>query len=289
MPKDDIPQAVTLNSMGFNMMRSVGPAIGGLIVTFAGVATAFALNALSYFAIIAALIRWRPPVVQKLLPREAFGPAISAGLRYVALSPVLLRVMCRSFIFGIGAVAILALLPVVARNLLGGSALTYGILLGCFGIGAIGGGVLSARLRGRYRNELIVRSAFVVMAAGVMALGLSQHTVLTGLILLPCGASWVLTLSLFNVTVQLSTPRWVVGRALAIYQMAAFGGMASGAWLWGMALGHDRRGKRICHCPDVRRSSTGNRCRRWIDVSSGEFRHPRFQPAQQICPTLAQA
>lgn len=96
VPKDDLAAAVTLNGMGFNMMRSVGPAIGGLIVTVAGVATAFALNALSYLAIIAALFRWHPPLVEKLLPRESFGPAISAGLRYVALSPALLRVMCRS-------------------------------------------------------------------------------------------------------------------------------------------------------------------------------------------------
>lgn len=204
-----------------------------MIVTVAGVAVAFAINAISYFAIIAALLRWHPAIEQKLLPRETFGPAIAAGLRYVALSPVLLRVMCRSFVFGMGAVVILALLPVVARNLLGGSALSYGILLGCFGLGAIGGGVLSARLRKRFANEWIVRIAFVIMAASVVALGLSKSMVLTGLILLPCGACWVLALSLFNVTVQLSTPRWVVGRALAIYQMAAFGGMAAGAWLWG--------------------------------------------------------
>lgn len=121
----------------------------------------------------------------------------------------------------------------VARSLLAGSALTYGILLGCFGLGAIGGGFLSARLRRRMPNEWTVRAAFVVMGLGVAGAGLSRNMVLTGLILLPCGAAWVMALSLFNVTVQLSTPRWVVGRALAIYQVAVFGGMACGAWLWG--------------------------------------------------------
>lgn len=233
VPKEDIPAAVTLNSMGFNMMRSVGPAIGGLIVTFAGVAVAFLANTFSYIAIIFALLRWDKPKVAKLLPREAFGPAITSGLRYVALSPVLLRVMFRAFIFGLGAVSILALLPVVARAQLAGSALSYGILLGCFGLGAIGGATLSAQLRARYQNERIVRGAFIAMALGIVALSLSRSTVLSGLILLPCGAAWVLALSIFNVTVQLSTPRWVVGRALAIYQVAAFGGMAGGAWLWG--------------------------------------------------------
>lgn len=234
VPKEDIADAVTLNSMGFNMMRSVGPAVGGLIVMLAGAATAFAANTVSYVALIAALLRWKPSREAARLPREAFGPAIAAGLRYVAMSPGLMRVMLRGFVFGAGAVALLALLPVVARNVLGGTAFGYGILLGSFGVGAIGGGLASARLRQRLSNEAIVRIAFLSFAVAAVGMGLSRSMVLSCLILLPCGAAWVLALSLFNTTVQLSTPRWVVGRALAIYQSTTFGGMAAGAWLWGL-------------------------------------------------------
>lgn len=233
VPKEEIASAVTLNSMGFNMMRSVGPAVGGLIVMLAGAATAFAVNTASYLALILALGRWKPQHQPARLPREALGPAIAAGLRYVSMSPGLLRVLLRGFVYGAGAVALLALLPVVARNVLGGTAFGYGILLGSFGIGAIGGGLLSARLRRRFSNEIIVRIAFVIVAAGVIGMGASRSMILSCLILLPCGASWVLALALFNTTVQLSAPRWVVGRALAIYQSTTFGGMAAGAWFWG--------------------------------------------------------
>ena len=235
VPRDDLPGAVTLNSVGFNLMRSIGPAVGGLIVAVAGAASAFALNALSYVALIVALARWKPQRPPSTLPREAFGSAISAGLRYIAMSPNLLKVMFRAFLFGLSAVGILALLPLVARDLVQGGALTYGILLGSFGAGAIGGALLNARVRENWRNETIVRAAFLGFALSAASLALSRNVWLSCLAIMPAGACWVLALSLFNVTVQLSTPRWVVGRALALYQTATFGGMAAGSWLWGIA------------------------------------------------------
>ena len=231
--KDDLPSAVVVNSMGFNLMRSVGPAIGGAIVAAAGAAAAFGANAVSYVFLIGALVRWRPQGARSSLPREDFGRAIGAGLRYVAMSPHLMRIMVRGFLFGIAAVAVLALLPLVARDILHGSALSYGVMLGFFGVGAIGGALSNSRLRARFANETVVRGAFAGFAVAAFVLGESRSYPLSCAILLVAGASWVLALSLFNVTVQLSTPRWVVGRALALYQVATFGGMASGSWLWG--------------------------------------------------------
>jgi MFS family permease len=233
VPRDLLPGAVTLNSMGFNMMRSVGPALGGLIVATAGAAAAFIVNAASYVPLIAALAWWKPNRTPSTLPRESFGSAVSAGLRYTAMSPNLLMVMGRGMLFGGAAISVLALLPLVAGDLLGGGALTYGTLLGCFGLGAIGGGFLNARVRERLSNETIVRCACVGFAASCLLLAFSRNVWLSYLLLLPAGACWVLALSLFNVTVQLSTPRWVVGRALSLYQTATFGGMAAGSWLWG--------------------------------------------------------
>src|SRR5690606_29492763 len=90
VPREDLPAAVALNSMGFNLMRSVGPAIGGLIVAAAGAAMAFIINAFSYITLLFALWRWQPPKSQNTLPRESFGRAIAAGLRYVSMSPNLL-------------------------------------------------------------------------------------------------------------------------------------------------------------------------------------------------------
>ena len=233
VPRADLPAAVALNSMSFNLMRSIGPAIGGAIVAVAGAAFAFIFNAFSYCALILALWRWQPQIAKSTLPREALGPAMVAGLRYVSMSPNLLKVMFRGFLFGLSAIVILALLPLVARDLVQGTALTYGIMLGFFGIGAIGGALSSARLRELLGNEWLVRSAFAAFAVSCLLLSVSRSIWMSCVFLLPAGLSWVLALSLFNVTVQLSTPRWVVGRALALYQTATFGGMAAGSWLWG--------------------------------------------------------
>ncbi len=240
--REELPSAVSLNSMGFNLMRSVGPAAGGAIVAIAGAAAAFAVNALSYIAIIIALLRWRSPVRDTRLPREPMGSAFSAGLRYVAMSPNLIRVILRGFLFGLSAVALLALLPIVVRETLQGSAFLYGVMLGCFGAGAVGGALLNATLRARFMNEQIARGAFLGFAACTGIVAFSTQAVLSGAVLLLGGACWVLALSMFNVTIQLSTPRWVVGRALALYQTGTFGGMAAGSWLWGVVAQHGELG-----------------------------------------------
>ncbi len=242
VPRAALPQAVLLNSVGFNLMRSIGPAIGGAIVAAAGVAVAFAANALSYVALIVALARWQPAKSGSALPAEPFVRAVATGVRYVTMSPNLMRVMLRGALFGAGAVSILALLPVVVRERIGGGAIVYGVLLGAFGAGAIAGVFASRRLREGASNETVVRAAFLGFALSAVGLGLSGSAALSAAVLLVSGASWVIALSLFNVTVQLSTPRWVVGRALSLYQMATFGGMAAGAWIWGVvaeALGSD--------------------------------------------------
>lgn len=239
VPREDLPAAVALNSMGFNITRSVGPAVGGAIVAAAGAAAAFAANACSYFALIFALLRWKPVLPENPLPRETFGRAISAGLRYVSMSPNIGKVLLRGFAFGLSSSAILALLPLVARDLVAGGPLTYGILLGCFGVGAIGGALTSAWARERFTSETIVRFAFAGFAASATITATSSYAVITGPALFIAGSCWVLALSLFNTTVQLSTPRWVVARALSLYQTTTFGGIAGGSWLWGaVADGH---------------------------------------------------
>ncbi|MNI00841.1 enterobactin exporter EntS [compost metagenome] len=232
--REMLPQAVTLNSVGFNITRSVGPAIGGAVVAAAGAAAAFALNAASYVALMYALLRWKPERRDDALPRETLLRALSAGLGYVSMSPNILNVLLRGMLFGFSASAILALLPIVARDLVSGGPLTYGIMLGCFGVGAIGGAMSNARLREKLTSERIVQFAFLGFAASSSVIALSTNTALTALVLIVPGACWVLALSLFNTTVQLSAPRWVVGRALSFYQTTTFGGMAVGSWIWGV-------------------------------------------------------
>lgn len=233
VPRQDLAAAVSLNSMGFNITRSVGPAIGGMIVAFAGAAAAFAVNTVSYFAIVYALFRWKPDYPKNTLPREQLGQAVWAGMRYVSMSPNLGKVLFRGFVFGLTATAILSLLPIVARDQLSGGALSYGGLLGAFGFGAILGALGNQRLREILSSEDIVRASFAGFALAAAITGISTSIWLTAAALVLAGACWVLALSLFNTVVQLSTPRWVVGRALSLYQTATFGGMATGSWIWG--------------------------------------------------------
>ncbi|MER9938095.1 MFS transporter [Mesorhizobium sp. M0088] len=234
VPRNKVPAAVALNSMGFNLTRSVGPAIGGIIVAAAGAAAAFAANAVSYIGLIVVLARWKPNVPVSTLPRESLGAAMGAGLRYVAMSPNIGKVLVRGAAFGFSAGAVLALLPLVARDVVKGDALTYGIMLGAFGIGAVGGALISVRLRQLLSSETMVRCAFAGFAVCASNAAVSQHAWQTSLGLLVGGACWVIALSHFNVTVQMATPRWVVGRVLSVYQTATFGGIALGSWIWGV-------------------------------------------------------
>jgi MFS family permease len=238
VPRSQLPGAVALNGVGFNMARSVGPAIGGIIVASAGPAVAFAVNAASKIGLVGVLARWRPPPDPRILPRETLGVAVAAGLRYVWLSPAIRTVLIRGAVFGFGSSAVLALMPIVAQQLLGGGPLTYGLLSGAFGIGAVGGGISNAWLRQQFSTEAIVRAASVGCAIAAAVFGFGRYLPLAMLVLIVAGVAWVVALSTFNVAVQLATPRWVVARALSIYQTATFGGMAIGSWVLGELTEH---------------------------------------------------
>lgn len=235
VPREEIPAAVGLHSVGFNLSRSIGPAVGGAIVAAAGAAMAFLVNALSFIAIIVALLMWkrdrRNAGAREL--REPLIGAMTTGIRYVFMSPPLLRVLARNFLFGTTAVSILALLPSVAERMLGGDALTYGLLLGAYGAGAVAAAVASSIVRQYLKPETIIRIAFLAFALCAL-LNASGMIWATAFGLLLGGGSWVFGQTLFNTSMQLSAPRWVVGRAISFFHTASFGGMAFGSWIWGV-------------------------------------------------------
>ena len=235
VPKSEVPAAVLLNGAGFNVIRSVAPAIGGIIVALSGAAAAFAVNAVSYLGLIGVLRWWQKSeaMPERAHPPEQLGPAMTAGVRYVGLSPRISRVLVRAFAYGFTCIVILALLPIIVRDQLGGSAVTFGVLLGAYGVGAVLGALGARRLTSRVSREQLVRLMFAAFAVTSVVTALSQSPWITGLAMILGGAAWVVCLSQLNTVVQLSTPRWVVGRALSLYQMALFAGMAIGSWVWG--------------------------------------------------------
>ena len=233
VPSEHLPAAIALNSISFNIARTVGPAIGGVIVAALSSASAFLLNALSYVGLSIVLLRWRRPPVSRALPPESIGAALGAGVRYARLSPSIRTVLLRSCVFGVLGSALWATVPLVARDLLRGGPLTYGFLLGAFGVGAVTSAFGSTWLRRRFTSDAIATAGSVSYGVATVVIGQSHWLSLSSLAYLSAGAAWVLSFSTFNITTQTSAPRWVLGRALALYQTAAFGGMAIGSWLWG--------------------------------------------------------
>ncbi|WP_213271385.1 MFS transporter [Hyphomonas sp.] len=233
VPRQTLAAAVSMNSLGFNIARTAGPALGGAIVAAAGAAAAFAVNVVSYLGIIYVLVAWKPEKPLKPALKEDLRTAIGAGVRYVSMSPPIRQVMARAALFGIAASAALSLLPLVAQELLGGGAMTFGILSGAFGIGAVIGALSNARLRRQFTAESILRMTISMIMVGVVIVALSRALPLTVIGLVICGSGWLLSMATMNVTVQMAAPRWVAGRALSLYQMAVFGAMAVGSWITG--------------------------------------------------------
>jgi len=233
VPRPLVPTAVMANALGFNLARSIGPAIGGLIVAAFGTGVAFATNAASYVGMIGTLLWWRSTTTRSELPSEPLGAAVAAGLRYVSLSPHLLSILLRCSLHTLPLVAVQALMPVVSRDLLHAGVTTFGALLGGFGVGAMLGALSSAALRERYSSDAILRRLPWVGLLSTFAIAQSQWAVLTFLATLLSGAVWTTALTNFNIAIQLSSPRWVMGRVLAIYQTVALASVAFGSWFWG--------------------------------------------------------
>jgi len=234
VPREELRAAVALNSLGVNVARAIGPALGGLVLALAGAALAYFLDAASYIAMIAALLVWRRrPVADPL--RESFAPALAAGVRYLLGSPDMIRVLVRAAAFFIFASAYWALLPLVARGSLSGGASLYGVLLGAVGAGAVVGALLlPAASRGRTPGAIVFVGAMATAGSSAV-LALTSAPLAAAAALLVAGVAWIAVLTTLNVTAQTVLPDWVRSRGLAIYLTVFFGSMTFGSAVWGQA------------------------------------------------------
>ena len=234
VPRADLRNAVALNSLGINIARAIGPAAGGLLLASFGAGAAYGADILSYVFVVSALLWWRRPKVEDNGLSEHFFGAFRAGIRYARASRELHVVLLRAAVLFVFSSSVWALLPLVARQMLGGTAGFYGILLGAVGAGAIGGAVLLPRLRQRLNADGLVLLAAVITAAVMALLSLAPPQWLAVLLLLALGAGWIIALTSLNGAAQGVLPNWVRGRGLAIYLMVFNGAMAAGSLLWGL-------------------------------------------------------
>ena len=235
--RPEVASAAALNGIAINLARSVGPALGGLIVSLAGVAWVFAFNALTYLAWIAALWAWRPPTARSVHEGERLGGGMRLALAYVRNSPAMLRVLARTAMWVLPATALWALLPVVAATTLGLGSTGYGGLLGALGVGAVAGAGGYGRLRAWMSPSRLLAAAGASYALAMVVLALSPWVALVVVVLLVAGAAWTCVLATLNSTAQLLLPAWVRARALATYLVVFFGGQAVGSAAWGALAG----------------------------------------------------
>lgn len=239
VPRQELQAAVALNSVGINISRAIGPALGGVLIAAFGIAWPFLLNALSFLGIIGALIWWRPPPLPgKHLPAERFVSAIRTGLRYVRYSAPLRAALVRAVSFFIFASAYWALLPLIVRDVLHGGPKFYGLLLGCIGAGAVGGAFLLPRLKAALGADRLVAFGTLGTAVAMLILALVPDQRVATLAGLLAGASWIAVLSSLNVAAQMALPEWVRARGLSVFVMAFFGAMSGGSVLWGQTASH---------------------------------------------------
>jgi predicted MFS family arabinose efflux permease len=235
VPREALAPAVAANSVGVNISRALGPALGGMITATSGAAAPLWLNAFGNVTSIGALWWWRPPERPQPLPAERLMASVRSGIRYARYDPPLRATLVRAVAFFLFASSYWALLPLVARDQIAGGAEIYGFLLGAIGAGAIGGAFVLPTMQKRLGADRTVACGSLGTALAVVVFG-AAHDVPTALAAsLIAGASWIAAVSTLNLSAQVALPDWVRSRGLAVYITAFFGALTVGSFLWGQA------------------------------------------------------
>jgi MFS family permease len=228
VPRGLVASAVALNSAAFNVARAVGPALGGFLLAAYGAEAGFAYNALSYVAIIIALLVIGPRLVASVRDQpQSMRSAISTGIRFARFTPVFRNLMILVALFAFSSAVVQAVLPVRTDDL-GGGEIAYGILLGAMGAGALAGAVIRPRISNWVNGSWIPYTITLFGGAGIL-LGLAPSVWMAGVAMFLAGLFWLLTLATLNATAQLMSPPWIRGRAMSIYTLAFAGVLPIGS------------------------------------------------------------
>lgn len=233
VPEKMLFTAITLNGVGINVARAIGPAIAGAIIAAAGPAAVFAINTASFLGIIIALVYWQRKPLETTLPAERFFGAMRAGIRYVSGSPVIQNVLIRASSFFLFASATWALLPLVARIGLHQGPTGYGILFALLGIGAVFAAFFLPKIRQYCNVDQLVLLGSLIFASTIFILAISKNFYLACVGMLGAGIAWMMVLAALNTTAQQASSSWIRARVLSAYFMVFFGNMAIGSIVWG--------------------------------------------------------
>lgn len=234
--RPQVPTAIIMNSAGYNIARALGPAVGGFVVAVSGPATTFMVNAASFLATLAVIFRWRPEpsrAGKKSSIDETFVRTIVTGLQYAWRERAQRIVLARSSIWMLCASSFWGLVPLVARRQLDLDASGYGLLVTCFGAGAVLGSFALPRLRRRWPTNVLLIAAIVTFTLMLLVLAWVRIVPLVCAMLGLAGAAWTSTNQNLQIAVQMRAPRSLQARAISAYLLTFQGGLAIGSALWG--------------------------------------------------------
>jgi MFS family permease len=238
VPREEVGAAISINSVGFNVARAVGPALGGIVVAALGSGAVFLLNAVSFLGVIVVFYRWKRKPRKSVLPAERVLGAMQAGWRYVAHAPSIRFTLVRLMLFMLGASAFWGLVPLFARQDLKSGAAAYGALLGFFGSGAVLAGSILPRTQRKFGLRKLLNYATFLNIFALILMAVLRYYPVACVATFALGFAWTTELSTFNTSVQLNTAAWVRGRAMAFYQLTYFVMLGAGSALWGTVAEH---------------------------------------------------
>ena len=231
--KPQLPAALALNAISMNMSRILGPIIAGALIASLGTAYVFLLNAAISIVSGIFILRWHSERKVNALPGERFIGAMRVGVQYVRQSLRMQAILMRIFSFFFQAAALTALLPLVARQLPGGDAATFTLLLAAMGAGAVTIALNMAWLRQWMSGDQLIRNGALLQAAATAAMAFAPNVWVALPLMFVAGIATICVANALAISAQLALPNWVRARGMSIYQMSLMGGGAIGAGIWG--------------------------------------------------------
>ncbi len=231
--RDDVPNAIAMNSLQFNLARMIGPLLAGVALATVGAAACFFLNAVSFLAVIATLLAIRPVAIPPRERESSMAEDIREGLRFMAERPAIMQLTLLAFCATFLGIPLMTLLPVVAKAVFAMGSTGYSMLMTAQGAGAVVGAfvVASASRRVRAGRDAILSTLLFAAALGAFSLSRSMPLSLAAVFV--AGVALLGVVTTVSSLVQLATAEAVRGRVLSIFMLAFRGGMPVGNLLAG--------------------------------------------------------
>jgi MFS family permease len=221
--RDDLPEAIALNSSGFNLARVVGPGIAAAVIAGLGIAWCFFLNALSFVAVLIGLFMIRLPAFKRPPGHARPWVGVLQALRYMRRTPHVRALMLMVTAYSILGAPVLALMPVVARNMFSLGAGGYGVLLSCLGVGGLTGALSLAAVGPRVSRVKLLIFASMTWPVLLLAFSFCRIPLFGYLLLLGIGSTMILNGAIANGLLQSVVPDGLRGRVMAAYSLVVVG------------------------------------------------------------------